>query len=62
MKYCIIWEEQGSETVIYGPFNNWQEAENYKAKMINDLEMDNEDDDPEDYGHSFSLANTIEVK
>lgn len=59
-KYCVIWEEVGSETVIYGPFDTWQEADSYKDKYIASLGIA-EDEEPGDYGHNFEVANYVEV-
>ena len=59
-KYCIIWEEAGSETVVYGPYDTWADAEQGLADIKKDIEI-GEDEEPNDFGHNFEIANYIEV-
>ena len=60
-KYCVIWEEQGSETVVYGPYDTWDEADICITLIKADLDI-GVDEDPEDYGHAFQVANFVEEK
>lgn len=60
-RYCIIWEEEGSETVVYGPYETRDAAKRGLLSLKASIALV-EDDDPNDFGHDFQLANYIEVK
>ena len=62
LQFAILWEEQGSETVVYGPFETWDDAEIYKNNMLSEIGLDIEKDDPIDFGHNFQVINFVEVK